>query len=115
GGTDAGSDTGASEIAMWSLLGARGMDMLAWDNFGAGWVDDVKQLKLPDVRVLSAPYGRLPDLRQVDWGRDVVFAWNGTTAGVRVPDGGWIAPNRHGLAICDATSAVFPMRHPLAS
>jgi phosphoserine aminotransferase len=111
-GIVAGSDTGAIEIAMWSLLGARGVDMLAWENFGEGWVEDVKQLKLPDLRVLSAPYGRLPDLRAVDWGRDVVFPWNGTTSGVRVPDGEWIAADRRGLAICDATSAVFAMRLP---
>lgn len=108
----AGSDTGAIEIAMWSLLGARGVDMLAWENFGEGWVEDVKQLKLQDVRVLHAPYGRLPDLRQVDWARDVVFPWNGTTSGVRVPDGAWIPADRKGLAICDATSAVFAMRLP---
>ncbi len=111
-GIVAGSDTGAIEIAMWSLLGARGVDMLAWENFGEGWVEDVKQLKLPDVRVLHAPYGRLPDLRQVDWARDVVFPWNGTTSGVRVPDGEWIAADREGLTICDATSAVFAMRLP---
>ncbi len=111
-GIVAGSDTGAIEIAMWSLLGARGVDMLAWENFGEGWVEDVKQLKLPDMRVLHAPYGRLPDLRQVDWARDVVFPWNGTTSGVRVPDGEWIAADRKGLAICDATSAVFAMRLP---
>jgi phosphoserine aminotransferase len=111
-GIVAGSDTGAIEIAMWSLLGARGVDMLAWENFGEGWVEDVKQLKLPDVRVLHAPYGRLPDLRQVDPARDVVFPWNGTTAGVRVPNGDWIAVDRTGLAICDATSAVFAMRLP---
>jgi phosphoserine aminotransferase len=111
-GIVAGSDTGAIEIAMWSLLGARGIDMLAWENFGEGWVEDVRQLKLPDLRVLTAPYGRLPDLRAVDWGRDVVFPWNGTTAGVRVPDGDWIAADRRGLAICDATSAVFAMRLP---
>jgi phosphoserine aminotransferase len=111
-GIVAASDTGAIEIAMWSLLGARGIDILAWENFGSGWVDDVKRLKLPDVRVFSAPYGRLPDLRAVDWGRDVVFVWNGTTAGVRVPNGDWIAADRQGLAICDATSAVFAMRLP---
>jgi phosphoserine aminotransferase len=111
-GVVAGSDTGAIEIAMWSLLGARGVDMLAWENFGEGWVEDVKQLKLPDVRVLHAPYGRLPDLRAVDPARDVVFPWNGTTAGVRVPNGDWIAADRQGLAICDATSAVFAMRLP---
>src|ERR1700739_2764776 len=108
----AGSDTGAIEIAMWSLLGARGVDMLAWENFGEGWVADVEQMKLPDVRVLKAPYGRLPDLSEVDPARDVVFTWNGTTSGVRVPNGDWIAADRKGLAICDATSAVFAMRPP---
>jgi len=111
-GIVAGSDTGAIEIAMWSLLGARGVDMLAWENFGEGWVADVEQLKLPDVRVLKAPYGRLPDLSQVDPARDVVFPWNGTTSGVRVPNGDWIAADRKGLTICDATSAVFAMRLP---
>jgi phosphoserine aminotransferase len=111
-GVVAGSDTGAIEIAMWSLLGARGVDMLAWENFGEGWVADVEQLKLPDVRVLHAPYGRLPDLGAVDWARDVVFPWNGTTSGVRIPNGEWIARDRQGLAICDATSAVFAMRLP---
>jgi phosphoserine aminotransferase len=111
-GIVAGSDTGAIEIAMWSLLGARGVDMLAWENFGEGWVEDVKQLKLSDVRVLHAPYGRLPNLREVDPARDIVFPWNGTTAGVRIPNGDWIAADRKGLAICDATSAVFAMRLP---
>jgi phosphoserine aminotransferase len=111
-GVVAASDTGAVEIAMWSLLGARGIDMLAWENFGEGWVEDVKQLRLPDVRVLHAPYGKLPDLREVDPARDVVFPWNGTTSGVRVPDGDWIAADRTGLTICDATSAVFAMRLP---
>jgi phosphoserine aminotransferase len=111
-GVVAGSDTGAIEIAMWSLLGARGIDMLAWENFGEGWVEDVKQLKLPDVRVLHAPYGKLPDLCAVDPARDVVFPWNGTTSGVRVPNGDWLAADRKGLAICDATSAVFAMRLP---
>jgi len=111
-GIVAASDTGAVEIAMWSLLGARGVDMLAWENFGEGWVEDVNQLKLPDVRVLHAPYGKLPDLRQVDPARDVVFPWNGTTSGVRVPNGDWIAADRKGLTICDATSAVFAMRLP---
>jgi phosphoserine aminotransferase len=108
----AGSDTGAIEIAMWSLLGARGVDMLAWENFGEGWVTDVAELKLADVRVMRAPYGRLPDLSQVDPARDVVFTWNGTTSGVKVPNGDWIAADRQGLAICDATSAVFAMRLP---
>ena len=111
-GVVAASDTGAVEIALWSLLGARGVDMLAWENFGEGWVEDVKQLQLADVRVLHAPYGGLPDLGQIDWARDVVFPWNGTTSGVRVPDGDWIAADRRGLAICDATSAVFAMRLP---
>jgi phosphoserine aminotransferase len=102
------SDTGAVEMFMWSALGARGVDMLAWESFGAGWVTDVqKQLKLPDVRVLEAPYGELPDLTKVDFARDVVFAWNGTTSGVRVPNADWIPADREGLTICDATSAAF--------
>jgi phosphoserine aminotransferase len=111
-GIVAGSDTGAIEIAMWSLLGARGVDMLAWENFGEGWVADVAQLKLEDVRVMQVPYGQLPDLSLVDPARDVVFPWNGTTAGVRVPNGDWIAADRRGLTICDATSAIFAMRLP---
>jgi phosphoserine aminotransferase len=107
------SDTGAVEMALWSLLGARGVDLLAWESFGAGWVTDVvKQLKLKDARIIEAPYGRLPDLRQVDFARDVVFTWNGTTSGVRVPDGDWIAADRAGLTICDATSAAFAMDLP---
>jgi phosphoserine aminotransferase len=98
---------------MWSLLGARGVDMLAWESFGKGWVTDVtNQLKLGDVRVLEADYGRLPDLTQVDPERDVVFTWNGTTSGVRVPDGDWIAAERGGLTLCDATSAAFAMDLP---
>jgi phosphoserine aminotransferase len=104
------SDTGAVEMAMWSLLGARGVDLLAWESFGKGWVTDaVKQLKLADTRVLDADYGRLPDLSRVDPDRDIVFTWNGTTSGVRVPDADWIAADRDGLAICDATSAAFAM------
>jgi phosphoserine aminotransferase len=107
------SDTGAMEMAMWSLLGARGVDVLAWESFGAGWVTDiVKQLKPGDVRVLEAPYGELPDLAAVDCDRDVVFLWNGTTSGARVPHGNWIAGDRAGLTICDATSAVFAMALP---
>ena len=107
------SDTGAVEMALWSLLGARGVDVLAWESFGEAWaVDIVKQLRLPGARLLKAPYGALPDLAQVDFARDVVFAWNGTTSGVRVPGGDWIAPDRAGLAICDATSAAFAMRLP---
>ena len=105
------SDTGAIEMALWSLLGARGVDVLAFESFGEGWATDVvKQLRLADARVLSAPYGRLPDLGAVDFDRDVVFPWNGTTSGVRVPNGDWIARDRQGLTICDATSAAFAMR-----
>jgi Phosphoserine aminotransferase len=105
------SDTGAVEMALWSLLGARGVDMLAWESFGAGWVTDVvKQLRLNDVRVLDAPYGALPDLDTVDFDRDVVFTWNGTTSGVRVPNGDFIPVDRKGLTICDATSAAFAQR-----
>src|SRR4051794_19742299 len=107
------SDTGAVEMALWSLLGARGVDLLSWESFGEGWVADVtKQLKLPDVRHLHAPYGSLPDLSSVDPDRDTVFVWNGTTAGVRIPNGDWIASDRNGLMICDATSAAFAMRLP---
>jgi phosphoserine aminotransferase len=102
------SDTGAIEMAMWSLLGARGVDVVAFESFGSQWVTDaVKQLKLPDVRRIEAGYGQLPDLSQVSAGRDVVFTWNGTTSGVVVPNGDWIAAGREGLTLCDATSAVF--------
>ncbi|CAM5488333.1 phosphoserine aminotransferase [Aquamicrobium terrae] len=105
------SDTGAVEMALWSLLGARGVDMVAWESFGAGWVTDVvKQLKLPDVRKFEAPYGALPDLARLDFDRDVVFTWNGTTSGVRVPNGDFIPADRKGLTICDATSAAFAQR-----
>src|ERR1051326_6649350 len=107
------SDTGAVEMALWSLLGARGVDLLCWENFGEGWVTDVmQQLQLRDVRLMQAPYGRLPDLAAVDPDRDTVFVWNGTTSGVRVPNGDWIADDRRGLKICDATSAAFAMRLP---
>jgi len=102
-----GSDTGAFEMAMWSMLGTRPVTCLAWESFGEGWVTDaVKQLKL-DPKVIRADYGELPDLGQVDWSNDVLFTWNGTTSGVRVPDGDWIADDRGGLSFADATSAVF--------
>ncbi len=105
------SDTGAVEMALWSLLGERGVDMVAWESFGAGWITDVvKQLKLEDVRKLEAPYGELPDLTKIDFDRDVVFTWNGTTSGVRVPNGDFIPADRKGLTICDATSAAFAQR-----
>ncbi|MET3661524.1 phosphoserine transaminase [Aquamicrobium ahrensii] len=105
------SDTGAVEMALWSLLGPRGVDMVAWESFGAGWVTDVvKQLKLPDVRKVEAPYGELPDLASIDFDRDVVFTWNGTTSGVRVPNGDFVPADRQGLTICDATSAAFAQR-----
>jgi phosphoserine aminotransferase len=109
------SDTGAVEMAMWSLLGARPVTMLAWESFGEGWVTDVaKHLKLKDVTVLESGYGELPDLSRVDPATDVVFTWNGTTSGVRVPDARWIAADRQGLTICDATSAAFaqPLEWP---
>jgi phosphoserine aminotransferase len=103
-----GSDTGAIEMAMWSLLGARPVTMLAWESFGEGWVSDVaKELKLKDVKILKAGYGELPDLAKVDPSHDVVFTWNGTTSGVRVPNGDWIKADRQGLTLCDATSACF--------
>jgi phosphoserine aminotransferase len=107
------SDTGAIEMVLWSVLGERGVDVLAWESFGQGWVTDiVKQLKLKDVRRLEAEYGSLPDLAQVDCDRDVVFTWNGTTSGVCVPNADWIPAQRAGLTICDATSAVFAMPLP---
>jgi phosphoserine aminotransferase len=109
------SDTGAVEMAMWSLLGERGVDVFAWESFSSGWAADCKsQLKLKDLRIFTADYGSLPDLAQADWSRDVVFAWNGTTSGVKLPGGDWIADDRQGLAICDATSAVFAMQIPWA-
>ena len=105
------SDTGAVEMALWSLLGARGVTMLAWESFGEGWVTDVeKQLKLKDLTVIKAPYGELPDFDKIDFANDVVFTWNGTTSGVRVPNGDWISAKRQGLTICDATSAAFAQR-----
>jgi phosphoserine aminotransferase len=105
------SDTGAVEMAMWSLLGARGVDMVAWESFGETWVTDVqKQLKLKDARTIKAPYGELPDLASIDFDRDVVFTWNGTTSGVRVKNGDFIPADRKGLTICDATSAAFAQR-----
>jgi phosphoserine aminotransferase len=108
-----GSDTGAIEMAMWSLLGARGVDVLEWESFSAGWVTDiVKQLKLPNVNVLKADYGLLTDMTKVNFDNDVVFVWNGTTSGVKVPNGDWIPANRAGLTLCDATSAVFAMDMP---
>jgi len=107
------SDTGAFEMVLWSVLGARDVDVLAWESFGSGWVTDVtKQLKLDKSRTFVADYGELPDLSQVNFDHDVVFTWNGTTSGVRVPNGDWIPEDREGLAICDATSAVFAMDLP---
>lgn len=104
------SDTGAVEMALWALLGARGVDMLAWESFGSGWVTDVvKQLKLENARTFVADYGKLPDFKQVDFNNDVVFTYNGTTSGVKVPNLDWIPEDRAGLTICDATSAVFAM------
>lgn len=107
------SDTGAVELALWSLLGERGVDMVAWESFGSSWVTDVqKQLKLSDCRIFKADYGILPDLSQVDCDRDIVFTWNGTTSGVKVPNADWIPEQRQGLTIADATSAVFAMEMP---
>ena len=107
------SDTGAVEMALWSMLGARGVDIIAFESFSEGWANDiVKHLKLKDARILTAPYGKLPDLTTVDPDNDLVFTWNGTTSGVRVPNGNWISADRKGLAICDATSAAFAMALP---
>ncbi len=107
------SDTGAIEMAMWSMLGERGVDVFCWESFGSGWASECKsQLKLKDLRVFKADYGKLPDLSQADWSHDVIFTWNGTTSGVRVPNGDWIPDSREGLAICDATSGVFAMDIP---
>ncbi|MEX2327941.1 MAG: phosphoserine transaminase, partial [Pseudomonadales bacterium] len=104
------SDTGAFEMAMWTMLGERGIDVLAWESFGQGWLTDItKQLKLTDVRRFVAEYGELPDLSVVDCNRDVIFTWNGTTSGVRVPNADWIDADRHGLTFCDATSALYGM------
>jgi phosphoserine aminotransferase len=108
-----GSDTGAFELAMWNLLGQRGVEILSWESFGQGWLSDIKnQLGLTDITSHSADYGQLPDLSKVDCNRDVVFTWNGTTSGVRVPNGDWISNDREGLTLCDATSAVFAMDMP---
>jgi phosphoserine aminotransferase len=107
------SDTGAVEMMLWQCLGARPVDVLSWDAFGESWATDVlKQLKIKDTRILKADFGKLPDLKQVDFDHDVIFTWNGTTAGVRVPNGDWIPADRKGLTICDATSAVFAMEMP---
>jgi phosphoserine aminotransferase len=107
------SDTGAVEMALWSLAGERAVDVFSWESFGGGWATDCKkQLKLKELRLFQADYGKLPDLHQADWSHDVVFPWNGTTSGVRVPNGDWIAAERAGLSICDATSAVYAMDVP---
>lgn len=107
------SDTGAFEMAMWSMLGARGVDVFAWESFSSGWLGDItKHLKLDDVKAYESGYGEIPDLSQADSSRDCVFAWNGTTSGVRVPNGDWISADREGLTFCDATSAVFAYDMP---
>jgi len=108
-----GSDTGAVEMALWAMLGARGVDSLVWESFGKTWATDLKShLKLDNARIIDAPYGEIADLSAADWSNDVVFCWNGTTSGVRVPNGDWIPDDREGLAICDATSAAFAMDLP---
>ncbi|MCB1532297.1 MAG: phosphoserine transaminase, partial [Alphaproteobacteria bacterium] len=102
------SDTGAVEMALWSMIGARGVDVFAWESFSAQWLKDIKNdLKITDLRAFEADYGEIADLSQADPARDIVFAWNGTTSGVRVPNGDWISESREGITICDATSAVF--------
>ena len=107
------SDTGAFEMAMWSLLGPRGVDVFVWESFSKGWATDIqKQLKLDNTRVFNADYGKLPDLSQADFNNDVVFVWNGTTSGVKLPNGDWIPDERTGLTLCDATSAIFAMEIP---
>jgi len=112
-GVVSGSDTGAMEMAMWSLLGAKPVDVFAWESFGKGWVTDIlKQLKLENVNTYEADYGHLPDMTQANPSHDIVFTWNGTTSGVKVPDASWISDERNGLTICDATSAVFAMEMP---
>jgi len=106
-----GSDTGSIEAALWNLLGSRGVDILAWENFGKDWVKDVvEQLKIKDCNVYEVDYGKIPDFSKVDFSRDIIFPWNGTTSGVKIADGGWIPDDRSGLTICDATSAVFAMK-----
>src|ERR1700744_2196199 len=112
-GIVAASDTGAVEMALWSMLGARPVDLFAWESFSEDWVTDtVKQLKIKDARTLKAGYGQIPDLKQYDPTHDAVFVWNGTTSGVRVPNGDWIPATREGITICDATSAAFAMDLP---
>ncbi len=107
------SDTGAFEMSMWSMLGPKGVDVFSWEAFGKGWASDIKkELKLTDVNYYSADYGQLPDFSKADFNRDVIFTWNGTTSGVKVPNGDWIADDREGLTFCDATSAVFAMDMP---
>ena len=108
-----GSDTGAFEMAMWSLLGKTGVDILAWDSFGRDWVTDViEQLQIKNTKLIDADYGALPDLEKVNFNNDVIFTWNGTTAGVKIPNGNWIDDDRSGLTLCDATSAVLAMNIP---